>query len=342
MNIGENLKRIRLLKNLSLKEAGELLGMSSTAISKFENGILKLNSEKLIKFADVYGVKVIDLLTVYQPCKLQFTSFRKRSRLTGERLALLKNIITKEVSKYLEVMKINGTKSIEIKKISCHSINDVEKIALKVRNEILHISDIQPLYRLTDILENLGIIIVYIDDYNELFSDFDGLSEIVEGIPVIVLLKHKDGARQRFTLAHELGHLILDIRDSNEEQICNRFASAILMPEKAMYNEFGEKRNKISLLELRYFKMEYQVSYQAIIHRLQDLQILTHSSAKNLYIIINKYLKTNDCSLIPVESSAKFKQIVYKLEASQIISIGKACELLGITLDEYNKENYCN
>ena len=32
--IGRNLKKIRLLKNLSLKEAGKLLNMSSTAIKK--------------------------------------------------------------------------------------------------------------------------------------------------------------------------------------------------------------------------------------------------------------------------------------------------------------------
>ena len=33
--IGKNLKRIRLLKNLSLKEAGNLLNMTATAISKY-------------------------------------------------------------------------------------------------------------------------------------------------------------------------------------------------------------------------------------------------------------------------------------------------------------------
>ena len=82
MNVGENLKRIRILKNLSLKEAGELLNMSATAISKYEKGEWKLNSEKLIRFARSYNVKVIDLVQTELPCELKFTSFRKRSRLT--------------------------------------------------------------------------------------------------------------------------------------------------------------------------------------------------------------------------------------------------------------------
>ena len=33
-SLGKNLKRIRLLKNLSLSDAGKLLNMSATAVSK--------------------------------------------------------------------------------------------------------------------------------------------------------------------------------------------------------------------------------------------------------------------------------------------------------------------
>ena len=47
--VGKNLKRIRLLKNLSLKEAGSLLNMSAPAVSKYEKGeIIKLKSIHVI------------------------------------------------------------------------------------------------------------------------------------------------------------------------------------------------------------------------------------------------------------------------------------------------------
>ena len=58
--IEKNLKRIRLLKNLSLKEAGILLNMSAPAISKYEKGKIHPDSQKLIEFANAYNVKVID------------------------------------------------------------------------------------------------------------------------------------------------------------------------------------------------------------------------------------------------------------------------------------------
>ena len=60
--IGNNLKRIRLLKNLSLKEAGSLLDMTATAISKYEKGEILPDSKKIIEFANAYDVKSIELL----------------------------------------------------------------------------------------------------------------------------------------------------------------------------------------------------------------------------------------------------------------------------------------
>ena len=62
--IGQNLKRIRLLKDLSLKEAGTLLNMSAPAISKYEKGEIVPSSQKLIEFANVYNVKAVDLMSL--------------------------------------------------------------------------------------------------------------------------------------------------------------------------------------------------------------------------------------------------------------------------------------
>ena len=113
--IGKNLKRIRLLKNLSLKDAGNLLNMTATAISKYEKGEILPDSKKLIDFANAYNVKSIDLLKVYNVPKMQFTSFRKKKRLTGQNLELLKELIENKVSKYLEVIEMNNIDTVNMK-----------------------------------------------------------------------------------------------------------------------------------------------------------------------------------------------------------------------------------
>ena len=341
--IGNNLKRIRLLKNLSLKEAGSLLDMTATAISKYEKGEILPDSKKIIEFANAYDVKSIELLKVNNAPQMKFTSFRKKKRLTGQNLKLLEDLIQDEVAKYLEVLEMNNIdiNNIKLKEYPCIILEDAEKAADNFRNYI-KISNKQPISDLISILENLGIIIIQIKNPDNRFNDFDGLSEIVNNIPVIVLLDNiKDGARQRFTIAHELGHLVLNIKNAclDEEKLCNRFASTLLMPKEAVINEFGYSRSNINFFELIAFKNEFKVSYTAIIYRLKDLNIISEYLYKKLSIFLSQRIGKNDPKPIPPEISYQFKKIVYKLEADEIISINKACELLGLTIDEYNNQD---
>lgn len=341
--IGKNLKRIRLLQNLSLEKAGNLLKMSAPAIAKYEKGQIIPNSEKLIEFANAYNVNVLDLLKSYNTPKMKFNAFRKKQRLQGQNLELLKEIIQNNVADYIEVIDLNKIKSnnIKLKRYLCNSFEDAEDAADKFRKDH-KLSINQPISDLINILENIGSIIIQIDDYDDRFTDFDGLSEIVSNIPVIVLLKSDDGARQRFTIAHELGHLVLDIKNSelDEEKICNRFASSLLMPKDAVIKEFGANRDRISFFELIAFKKEYKVSMQAIIYRLKDLGIISDYLFRKINISFSSMgIRKHEPVEIPLEESCQYKKLVHKLEVDNIISLNRACELLGISIDEYNKED---
>ena len=341
--IGKNLRRIRLLKNLSLKEAGQLLNMSAVAVSKYEKGNIIPNSQKLIEFANAYNVKVLELLKSYKEVKMKFTSFRKKQRLQGQNLELLKDIIEDKVANYLEIIEMNKIESTntKLKKYTCNNLQDAENAAEKFRSDY-KLSINQPLSDLINILENIGIVIIQIENFHNKFDGFDGISEIVNNIPIIILLNDLDGARQRFTIAHELGHLVLNIKDKNlnEEKLCNRFAGALLMPQASVINEFGKSRNKISFYELKAFKMEYKVSFSATIYRLKELNIISEYLFKKMNIYLNsKGFKKQEPYQLEVEKSYQFKKIVHKLEADNIISLNKACELLGTTIDEYNNED---
>lgn len=344
--IGKNLKRVRLLKNLSLNDAGKLLNMSATAIAKYENGEISIDSKKIIDFANAYSVKTTYLLKSYKMPEIKFSSFRKKKRLTGQNLDLLKELIQIEIEKYIEVLELNNISynhSINFKKHLCTSMLDAENAANKFR-EYIKISDKQPISDLINILENLGFIIIQIPNINNKFDDFDGLCEVVSGYPIIVLLDNiNDGGRQRFTISHELGHLLLNIKNSeiDEEKLCHRFASAFLMPKNATINEFGPIRNAISLYELSVFKNEFKVSYPAILYRLKDLNVINDYLYRKLSIYINSKVLKKGKDPFPVkpEKSFQFERLVYKLQSNDIISVNKACELLGVSIDEYDKKN---
>ena len=333
--IGNNLKRTRLLKDLSLKQAGNLLNMSATAISKYEKGLIIPDSKKIIEFANAYNVTTVELLKIYNKPSLNFSSFRKKKILTGENLNLLKDVIENKIANYLEVIELMdfNQNHLEFKKYSCTNKNEIESIVDNFRKKI-NISDIQPISDLTSLLENLGIIIIEIKNIN---NKFDGFSEIINNMPIITILEDQlDGARQRFTIAHELGHLLLNIKESDEEKICNKFASALLMPKQAVINEIGRKRKNISLFEITSFVKEYKVSYTATTNRLKELNIISEFTYKKLQKEIHDKIKI---STITPEKSFEFKRLVHKLESSDFITFNKACELLGETTDEYNEEN---
>ena len=343
--IGENLKRIRLLKQLSLKEAGLLMNLSAPGLAKYEKGEVIPDSKRLIEFANAYDVKAADILKIHSEIKMNFNSFRKRKKLDGQKLELLKDIIQDEVGNYFDILEESNITEYNNKfiKYSCNNYIDAEKAADSFRRHY-NLSINQPISNLIDILENIGILIIEIENKNNMFDGFDGLSEIINNRPVIIIKNISDGARQRFTIAHELGHLLLEIKDSNidEEKLCNAFASSLLMPKEAVINEFGSIRKNLSFYELISFKKEYKVSIAAIIYRLKELNIISEYTYKNLNIFMSKnnYKKEEPVN-IPPECSDQYKRIVHRLYADSIISINRASELLGMSIDEYNiEDNY--
>ena len=127
--LGENIKRYRILKGISLRKFGEIVGLSQTAIAKYEQNILIPDGEKLIKFAQALDCKVIDLLKDNSNKNALNLNFRKRKSLTGKRLELLKQIINDKVDNYLDVLQLNVIDSVKIKKYKVSSLSDAEQAA---------------------------------------------------------------------------------------------------------------------------------------------------------------------------------------------------------------------
>ena len=149
--LGENIKRYRLFKGLSLRSFGELTGLSQTAIMKYEKNELKPDGEKLIKFSEVLGCKVEDLLKDNSNKRTYNLNFRKRKSLTGHKLDLLKQIIYDKINNYLDVLELNSIEYKEIKKYKVSSLKDAETAAYKFREEH-QINELIPLMIVSGIL----------------------------------------------------------------------------------------------------------------------------------------------------------------------------------------------
>lgn len=98
--------------------------------------------------------------------------------------------------------------------------------------------------------------------------------------------------RLRFTVCHELGHLVLNI-DSNDntEKLCDKFASFFLLPKQTFIEEIGnEKRDKLTLSEMIDIKEIYGVSIAAQVHEAYDIGMISEDHYNWWY---DKVIKKN-------------------------------------------------
>jgi Zn-dependent peptidase ImmA (M78 family) len=156
------------------------------------------------------------------------------------------------------------------------------------------------------------------------------------GVPVIVVNANDQGERQRFTVAHELGHLYLDIpKQIDPEPLCHRFAGAFLVPGLMLQREVGNYRRAISLRELFQLKQLFGVSAQAIAYRCKDLGIISQPTFSRVFKVFGtKGWRQNEPNALQKEQPSRFERLCIRALAEGVISEAKASELLRKTVRE--------
>jgi Zn-dependent peptidase ImmA (M78 family) len=147
----------------------------------------------------------------------------------------------------------------------------------------------EPVRDICSLIENSGIVIVEIEYDIELF---DGASFITDdGTPAIVINGRFGNDRKRFTLAHELGHIIMHLsrdfifsesRDKEDE--ANRFASEFLMPSSVI----GNSLRGLKISYLGDLKSYWLTSMAAIARRAKDLRCISEDKYRNFNIELSR------------------------------------------------------
>lgn len=341
---GERLERARKAAGLSLRALGELVGVSQTAISKYEKELLTPDSTMLIKLSDVLNVKIEYF---FRPKKFTFSlenvDYRKRE-ITQKNLDLINAKILDKIEKRFElesffpklpkdtfVLPPNLPKVI-------NTPEEIDTFADELRSSWK--LGLNPIADMIDVLESHGIRIFDIDD--NIDNNFDGLAASINDKHIIVISKGWPGDRQRFTLAHELGHIVLANRlgkdiGINEERAADRFAGAFLLPKYAIYEELGEQRNFIEIQELSLLKQEYGISMQGVFIRAYQTNIIEKKQYSILWGMFKKrgWLKKEPGEQLPPEESHMFKQLVFHALAEEFIGESKAAELLDMNIKDF-------
>lgn len=114
-------------------------------------------------------------------------------------------------------------------------------------------------------------------------ASVSGVTFRVPGKPPLILLNAlHPGDRLRFTLAHEIGHLVMHkFPTPDMEDEANEFASAFLMPAADIRAAF--RGRKINLQLLAALKPEWKVAMQALLMRASALKIIGSNHSRYLW-----------------------------------------------------------
>jgi len=363
-DLGRNVRRYMKLQKLSIPQLAEKSGLGTATLSNILNEKASPNSSTLIKISTALGVSFPELLA--ETPKLKTLRFRTNTKLTAREVAERDQLEIDSaiwLKNYVSLEELTGKKSnYKLKKV----VSKDPKEAAKEVRKILNIKEEAPVYDIVSLIENAGIKL-YLHDFN--FQKTFGLSVNEEdGGPAIIVNNNESISVERkiFTIAHELGHLILhktsfdgEFADENEteEKEADTFAAEFLMPEKAFIKQW-EAHSGISWIDaVLQIKQYFGVSYKTVLYRLNSL-IGDRFKPGYLYIefaklyrqkydhdLKNNYEPKSISEMVPATdepaelssfsfTEERFERLVRLAYEQEKITISRAAEILNLSATE--------
>ena len=258
--------------------ASKIVGLSQSNLSKYEKGIGPLSTDVLNRIIDFLGFPT-DFYEKKISNIAENAHYRRKKGMTKNERSQI-DLSNKLLGYIVDQMG----ESVEFPDMSFRMIDledgyTPETVAQYTR-KYLGLKD-EPVRNIFSLLERNGIIIIELDYDVDLF---DGVSFLTDGgYYVIIINKNFSNDHKRFTLAHELGHLIMhtsneflisEYRDKEDE--ANKFASEFLMPSDAISNSL----RGLKLQYLVELKRYWLTSMASIVRRAKDLKCITNEKYK--------------------------------------------------------------
>ena len=330
MTIGERIKLARLNAGLSLQNVGDRLGLSKMAISKYETGAVVPRSGTLIALGKVLGVPT-DFFFRSAQVSISPPVYRCRAKLQKREMKRILGAVAEWLERYLAVEQLTGYETpLDLPtgpEYAVRTMEEIETAASRVR-EAWNLG-LDPIENVMDVLEQHGIKIGEIDAS----VDFDALTLWYDdNCPVIAVNRTFPGDRQRYNLAHELGHLVLVLgSEIDPEKAAHRFAAAFLVPREMAYRELGRKRKNLDYRELHLLKQKYGMSMRAWVYRAADLEIISMPAAQRHWRDMNRrgWRTVEPGEQVPPESPTRMELLLYRALTEQKMSESRFRELLG-------------
>lgn len=282
----------REARGLTQAELAARLAIVQGTLSKYENGVNEPPEEFAGMLPSALGYPVEFFYQTERPYGLPPFYYRKRKKMSAKNLGRIvaeMNIRRIHIKKLAQSFELKTNRFIpEIDRDEFQGASkrrpDIEDIARSVREAWMLPRG--PIVNMVDLIEENGGIVIPCDFETDLI---DAMSQRIDGMPVLFFVNINAPAdRVRFTLAHELGHMVLHtvmFKDDDEmEREADNFAGAFLLPR----DEMRVQLRRFDLRHLANMKGYWKVSMQAIAYRAEHLRLITPYQSKMFWIEMSK------------------------------------------------------
>lgn len=284
---GDFLRLARQRRGLTQIQAAPLLGLQQTVLSRMENDLIEVTDEMLNTAASAYRFPFgffVQNETVLGPPVSVHPMLRGHSNVTAKDIDMLTaelNIRFFNMRRFLTNVDLSN--SLNVPELDIEMEESPRAVARKVRLhwQLTH----GPIKNLTRLLERAGVIVGT--------SEFGGAQ--ISGVmfrppssPPIILFNPKHPAdRVRFTLAHELGHLVMHrFPTSTMESEANEFASEFMMPSLEMKQAF--RGRKVTIQYLAALKREWRMSMQSLLMAAKNVNAIDDNQYRYIFTQFSK------------------------------------------------------
>lgn len=270
----EMLSLARQLRQMTQGEASSRTEISQGILSKAENGLRELSEEALLRISLVYNFPLSFFYRTSDISPVSHLYFRRKLTMTSK---VIDSFVAK--SRIIKMALDDLFKAVELPSYDLETYNPTESSPQDIANKVRYKLKVYrgPITDLITLLEKHGIIIFKMDFGTD---RIDGLSSVTNGgYKVIFLNSSMPNDRIRYSLAHELGHMIMHMETppfsiEEAELQADEFASQFLMPE----DDIKPMLYNLKMSTLGELKRKWNVSMRALIRRARDLHTISQET----------------------------------------------------------------
>lgn len=302
----------------SKKELAARSAMPSSYISKLLTGDRPFNENMATRLSQVTGFPLSFFLLsddTLSESQLTFRKLAKTKRSSVTRMIAEFRLLRGAVNRLQDMSNSLPDSSWlnEIAPQETPTVAEIEQLTLDLRT-IWGLPSHGPINDITRSSERNGILVVPLTTPMDHGGDGVTCPTLPDSQPIIgYFRKNKPGDRLRFTIAHELGHLVLhrnrrpeNSRDAEFE--ANIFAGALLMPKT---DALETLKPTMTLNDYAHTKAKWGISIAALVSRAASLGIVDSGRERSLRIqISNRGWAMNEPIEVLPEYPILMKQVV--------------------------------